>query len=78
MADEKKRAPDLMITGLSGDETSIAIQWGGRFDGPYPGFGMVVFLIDSETGELTFDNECMSDEFNGALLDLLKKAKRRQ
>ena len=74
--DEKMQAPDLMITGLTGGESGIIIQWAGRFQGPYPGFGVVQFYMDPETHELTFDNEYMSDEFNNALIDLLKTAKR--
>jgi hypothetical protein len=71
MADDYTK--DLSIVGLSGGEKCIAISWCGRLNGPYPGFGTVMFYFD-EKGLLSCNNEYMSREFTLALIDLLKGA----
>lgn len=67
---------DLKIVSVGGDgENCMTLSWVGRFNGPYPGFGTVMFWIDAETNELRCNNEFMSEEFTHTLIDLLKTAK---
>jgi hypothetical protein len=47
----------------------LSIHWGLKG----VGFGELVFAVNKETGELSLDRECMSDETCGKIMDVLKK-----
>lgn len=72
---------DLKITGIHGHSKEEApgewsggfsVQWTGTHNGSWIGFGIVSVQM-SARGQITIDNEYMSDEFNEALFAAILK-----